>query len=66
VLAAVAVSLILASSLQFLHGHWGQKAPSRIVITGGGEASLGADLDFLKHLDLLEEVDVLEQFDTAP
>ena len=66
VLAAVAVSLILASSLSFLHGHWGQKAPSRIVITGGGEASLGADLDFLKHLDLLEEVDVLEQFDTAP
>ena len=65
VLAAAAVSLILASSLPFLHGHWGQKATTSIVITGGGEASLAADLDFLKHLDLLEEVDVLEQFDTA-
>ena len=61
VLAAAAVSLILASSLPFLHGHWGQKATTSIVITGGGEASLAADLDFLKHLDLLEEVDVLEQ-----
>jgi len=65
VLAAAAVSLILASSLPFLRGHWGQKATPRIVITGGGEASLAADLDFLKHLDLLEEVDVLEQFDIS-
>jgi hypothetical protein len=65
VLAAMAVSLMLASSLPFLHGHWGQKATPSIVITGGGEASVAADLDFLKHLDLLEEVDVLEQFDTS-
>ena len=65
VLAAAAVSLILASSLPFLRGHWGQKATPRIFITGGGEASLAADLDFLKHLDLLEEVDVLEQFDIS-
>jgi hypothetical protein len=65
VLAAVAVSLILVSSLPFLRGHWGQKAIPSIVITGGGEANLATDLDFLKHLDLLEEVDVLEQFDTS-
>jgi len=65
VLAAVAVSLILVSSLPFLGGHWGQKATPSIVITGGGEANLATDLDFLKHLDLLEEVDVLEQFDTS-
>jgi len=65
VLAVAAVSLMLASSLPFLHGHWGQKATPRIILTGGGEASLAADLDFLKHLDLLEEVDVLEQFDTS-
>jgi len=65
VLAAAAVSLILASSLPFLRGHWGQKATTSISITGGGEASLAADLDFLKHLDLLEEVDVLEQFDIS-
>jgi Putative zinc-finger len=65
VLVAAAVSLMLVSSLPFLHRPWEQKATPSIVITGGGEASLAADLDFLKHLDLLEEVDVLEQFDTA-
>jgi len=65
VLAAVAVSLILVGSLPFLHGHWGQKVTPGIILSGGEEASLAADLDFLKHLDLLEEVDVLEQFDTS-
>jgi hypothetical protein len=65
VLAAVAVSLILVGSLPFLHGHWGQKVTPGVILSGGEEASLAADLDFLKHLDLLEEVDVLEQFDTS-
>ena len=65
VLAAVAVSLILVGSLPFLRGHLGQQVTPSIVLSGGEEASLVADLDFLKHLDLLEEVDVLEQFDTT-
>jgi len=65
VLATVAVSLILASSLPFLPWHWGQRATPSIVLSGGEEASLTADLDLLKHLDLLEDVDVLEQFDTS-
>jgi hypothetical protein len=64
-LAAVAASLILVCSLPFLRGHLGQQRLSRMVLSGG-EASLAADLDFLKHLDLLEEVDVLEQFDPSP
>ena len=65
VLATVAVSLILASSVPFLPWHWGQRATPSIVLSGGEEASLTADLDLLKHLDLLEDVDVLEQFDTS-
>ena len=66
VLAAVAVSLILVCSLPFLGGHLGQQRLPRLVLSGGEEASLAADLDFLKHLDLLEEVDVLEQLDPSP
>jgi hypothetical protein len=37
-----------------------------MVLSGGDEVSLAANLDFLKHLDLLEEVDVLEQLDPSP
>jgi hypothetical protein len=62
----VAVSLILVCSLPFLSGHLGQQRIPRLVLSGGEEASLAADLDFLKHLDLLEEVDVLEQLDPSP
>lgn len=65
VLATVAVSLILASSLPFLRWPWVQQAPPSVVLSGGEEASLAADLDLLKNLDLLEDVDVLEQFDAA-
>ena len=65
-LAAVAVSLILVCSLPFLGGHPGQQRVPRMVVAGGDEASLVANLDFLKHLDLLEEVDVLEQFEPSP
>ena len=66
VLAAVAVSLILVGSLPFLRGYLGQQMLPRMILAGGEEASLAADLDFLKHLDLLEEVDVLEQLDPSP
>jgi len=67
VLAAVAVSLILVGSLPFLYGPRGGHTPTLpgLLLSGGDEASLAADLDFVKHLDLLEEVEVLEQFDTA-
>ena len=65
VLATLAVSLILASSVPFLHWPWGQPAIPSVVLSGGEEASLAADLDLLKHLDLLEDADVLEQLDTA-
>jgi anti-sigma factor RsiW len=65
-LAALAVSLILVCSLPFLGGHLSQQRIPRMVLSGGDEVSLAADLDFLKHLDLLEEVDVLEQLDTSP
>jgi len=65
-LAAAAVSLILVGSLPFLGGHLGQHRIPRMVVAGGDEVSLAANLDFLKHLDLLEEVDVLEQFDPSP
>ena len=65
-LAAVAVSLILVCSLPFLGGHLGQQKIPRMVLSGGDEVSLAANLDFLKHLDLLEEVDVLEQLDPSP
>ena len=37
-----------------------------MVLYGGDEVSLTANLDFLKHLDLLEEVDVLEQLYPSP
>jgi hypothetical protein len=66
VLAAVAVSLILVCSLPFLGGYLGQQRLPRLMLSGGEEASLAADLDFLKHLDLLEEVDVLEQLEPSP
>ena len=65
VLATLAISLILASSVPFLHWHWGQPAIPSVVLSRGEEASLAADLDLLKHLDLLEDADVLEQLDTA-
>ena len=65
VLAAVAVSLLLVSSLPLMRWPWGQRTPPNVVLSGGEEASLTADLDLLKNLDLLEDVDVLEQFDTA-
>ena len=65
VLATVAVSLILASSLPFLPWHWGQQATPSIVLSGAEEASLTADLDLLKNLDLLEDVDTLEQLDAS-
>lgn len=65
VLATVAVSLILASSVPLLHWRWGPLATPSIVLSGGEEASLAADLDLLKHLDLLEDADVLEQLDAA-
>ena len=65
-LAAVAVSLMLVCSLPFLGGHLGQQRIPRMVLSGGDEVSLAANLDFLKHLDLLEEVDVLEQLDPSP
>jgi len=64
-LAAVAVSLILASSLPFMRWPWGHRTPPSVVLSRVEEASLTADLDLLKNLDLLEDVDVLEQFDTA-
>jgi hypothetical protein len=64
-LAAVAMSLLLVLSLPFLRGYQGQRTAPSVVLFRGEEASLAADLDFLKHLDLLEEVDVLEQFDTS-
>jgi hypothetical protein len=65
VLATLAVSLILASSLPFLHWPWGQRATHSVVLSGAEEASLTADLDLLKNLDLLEDVDTLEQLDTS-
>jgi len=65
VLATVAVSLVLASSVPLLHWHWGQRATPNVVLSGREEASLAADLDLLQNLDLLEDVDVLEQFDTS-
>jgi len=65
VLAAMALSLLLVSSLPFLRGYRGQRAAPSVVLFGGEEASLASELDFLKHLDLLEEVDVLEQFDAS-
>jgi anti-sigma factor RsiW len=66
VLAAVAVSLIVVCSLPFLGGLPGQQRIPRMVLSGGDEVSLAANLDFMKHLDLLEEVDVLEQLDPSP
>ena len=66
VLAAVAVSLVLVCSLPFLGGHLGQQRIPRMILSGGDEVSLAANLDFLKHLDLLEEVDVLEQLEPSP
>ena len=65
VLAALALSLILASSLPLVHWHWGQRATPRVVLSRGEEASLIADLDLLKNLDLLEDVDALEQLDAS-
>lgn len=65
VLATLAVSLILASSVPLLHWHWRQQATPSVVLSRGEEASLAADLDLLKHLDLLEDADVLEQLDAA-
>jgi anti-sigma factor RsiW len=65
-LAAVAVSLMLVCSLPFLGGYLGQQRIPRMVLSGGDEVSLAANLDFLKHLDLLEEVDVLEQLEPSP
>jgi anti-sigma factor RsiW len=65
VLAALAVSLILASSLPLMHWPWGQRALPRVVLSMGEEASLTADLDLLKNLDLLEDVDALEQLDAS-
>ena len=65
VLAAVAMSLILASSLPLMHWPWGHRKPPSVVLSRGEEASLTADLDLLKNLDLLEDVDVLEQFDAS-
>jgi hypothetical protein len=65
VLAAVAVSLLLVCSLPFLSGYMGQQRMPRLMLSRGEEASLAAELDFLKHLDLLEEVEVLEQLDPA-
>ena len=65
-LAAVAVSLMLVCSLPFLGGYLGQQRMPRMVLSGGDEVSLAANLDFLKHLDLLEEVDVIEQLDPSP
>jgi hypothetical protein len=65
-LAALAVSFILVCSLPFLGGHLGQQRVPRMILSGGDEVSLAANLDFLKHLDLLEEVDVLEQLDPSP
>ena len=65
-LAAVAVSLILVCSLPFLGGHPGPQRIPRMVVAGGDEVSLAANLDFLKHLDLLEEVDVLEKLEPSP
>ena len=63
VLATLAVSLILASSVPFLPWPWG-RLPS-VVLSTGEEASLTADLDLLQNLDLLEDADVLEQFDPS-
>jgi len=65
VLATLAVSLILASSVPFLHWHWRQSVIPSVVLSRGEEASLAADLDLLKHLDVLEDADVLEQLDAA-
>jgi len=65
VLAALAVSLILASSLPLMHWPWGQRATPRVVLSRVEEASLAADLDLLKNLDLLEDVDALEQLDAS-
>ena len=64
-LATVAMSLILASSLPFLRWPLVQRATPNVVLSSGEEASLAADLDLLKNLDLLEDVDALEQFDTS-
>lgn len=65
VLATLAVSLILASSVPFLPWPWGQPAIPSVVLSRGEEASLAADLDLLKNLDLLEDADVLEQLDAS-
>ena len=65
VLATLAVSLILASSVPLLHWSWGLLPTPSVVLSRGEEASLAADLDLLKHLDLLEDADVLEQLDAA-
>ena len=65
VLATLAVSLILASSVPFLPWPWGRPARPGVVLSTGEEASLTADLDLLKNLDLLEDADVLEQFDAS-
>ena len=65
VLATLAVSLILVSSLPLLPWPWGQRATHSVVLSGAEEASLTADLDLLKNLDLLEDVDTLEQLDAS-
>jgi len=65
VLAVLAVSLILATSLPLMHWPWGQRATPRVVLSRVEEAGLAADLDLLKNLDLLEDVDALEQLDAS-
>ena len=65
VLAALAVSLILASSLPLIRWPWERGAIPNVVLSRAEEASLAADLDLLKNLDLLEDVDALEQLDAS-
>ncbi len=64
-LAALAASLLLVSALPLLRSVWQPQSVPSIVLLKGEEASLVADLDFLKHLDLLEEVDVVEDVDAS-
>lgn len=65
-LAALVVGMLLVSAMPLLRTVWEPPARPVLVLSGGREEAMAADLDFLKHLDLLEEVDVMEDADIVP
>lgn len=65
VFAAVAVSLILVSSLPLLYGPRSPQGRSPVGLIGGEETQTVTELDFFQYLDLLEEVEALEHLDAA-